>query len=150
MKKGILSILVLLILISTILSAGCSYNMYHYRANNPDINVTPDIQYNGSYKEKTGVVVDTYIVSVLVFNNNRGRVARDVRFDRFTYCNDQNITFMTCIEDKKFLAGIGDIKPKDKKILYTNFERPAWQSVPGEKFTLTYSVSCEFDRPSYD
>ncbi len=137
MKKGTLSFWIIFILVLSVLSAGC----FSGRFVNHEIILTTDMQYNGSYTEKTGDVIDTYNVTVRIVNSDQVAVARKVRIDRFTYCNDLNETYMTCIEDKKFLENIGDMKPRETIIRQSSFERPAWQSVPGEKFCLTYSAS---------
>ncbi|MBP1927700.1 hypothetical protein J2741_000247 [Methanolinea mesophila] len=136
------------ILCVSILFVGCL--THTYRGPNPDICVTADFQYNGTYVKNYVDAENKYLITVTVFNNSNF-TAKNVKIEQFSYCNNQNdFPFRNCISDNRFLADIGDLKPKETKIRYYNFERSALIVVINEKYNLTYSVTSEYSARAPD
>jgi hypothetical protein len=119
MKKIALIIGITSFFFISIFFTGCLSNTY--RSPNPDIIVTADIQYNGTYTKNLVDVENKYLVTVTIFNNSNF-TAKNVEIEKFSYCNNQNDLLRNCINDDSFLAAIGDLKPKESKIRYYNFE----------------------------
>jgi hypothetical protein len=148
MNKNISLIGLISILLLSIIIAGC--NSTTYRDNNSNIILTANFQNNGSYTKNYVDVENKYLLIVNIFNNSN-YTAKNVKIEHFSYCNNQkDFPFRNCINDKSFLTDIGDIKPKETKIRYYNFERSAWIVIIDEKYNLTYKVSSDFPKVAPD
>lgn len=131
---------IFMILIFLTIIAGCATTTTTVRSANPNIIMTAGVQQNGSYTKNLVDVENKYLVTLKITNNG-SEIAKNVKIDHFSYCNNQVSFAHVCINDT---LNIGDLRPSETVIRYKNFERSGYLPIFSEKYQLDFEASSEY------